>query len=118
MFALEDSKEHNASGMLKWLTATMLLGGSFLIISGFEWVDQFSKMFTFNSGMPGSTFYLMTGISGAHVFAGLLMLTYIIKKGMSGKLTSHNSSGLRLFSLFWMFVVAMVVLTFPAIYLM
>jgi cytochrome c oxidase subunit I+III len=118
MFAIQDNKEGRNAGMVKWLTATLLLGGTFLILSGFEWVDQFSKQFTFNSGMPGSTFYLMTGLSGAHVFAGMLMLTYMVKKGISGKITRENNSGLRLFSLFWMFVVAMVVVLFPALYLM
>jgi hypothetical protein len=118
MMAVQDAKEGRGAGMIKWLTATLVLGGSFLIISGFEWVDQFAKQFTFSSGMPGSTFYLMTGISGAHVFAGLLMLTYITKKGISGKITKENNSGLRLFSLFWMFVIAMIVVLFPALYLM
>jgi cytochrome c oxidase subunit I+III len=118
MFALQESKEGKTADMVKWLTATLLLGGTFLILSGFEWVDQFSKQFTFSSGMPGSTFYLMTGLSGAHVFAGLLMLTYIVKKGISGKITRENNSGLRLFSLFWLFVIAMVVVLFPALYLM
>jgi cytochrome c oxidase subunit I+III len=118
MLAIQDSKEGKGSGMVKWLVATLVLGGSFLIISGFEWVDQFSKNFTFSSGMPGSTFYLMTGISAAHVFAGLLMLTYITKKAISGKITAQNNSSLKLFSLFWMFVVAMIVILFPALYLM
>ena len=104
--------------MLRWLVATLLLGGSFLVLSGFEWVDQFAKNFTFSSGMPGSTFYLMTGISGAHVFAGLLILVYLIKKGMSGKITATDHSSIRLFRLFWMFVIAMIVVLFPALYLM
>jgi heme/copper-type cytochrome/quinol oxidase subunit 3 len=118
MFAIQDNKEGKTTGMVKWLVATLLLGGTFLILSGFEWVDQFAKQFTFGSGMPGSTFYLMTGLSGAHVFAGLLMLTYLVKKGISGKITRENGSGLRLFSLFWIFVIAMVVVLFPALYLM
>ena len=118
MFALQDAKEGKGSEMTRWLVATLILGGSFLIISGFEWVDQFAKQFTFSSGMPGSTFYLLTGISGAHVFAGLLMLAYVIKKAISGKFTRENHFSIRLFSLFWMFVIAMVVILFPAIYLM
>jgi cytochrome c oxidase subunit I+III len=117
MLAIQDIKEGNRSGMIKWLTGTLILGGTFLILSGFEWVDQFARNFTFSSGMPGSTYYLMTGISGAHVFAGLLMLTYIVKKGISGKITKENSSSVRLFSLFWMFVIAMIVVLFPALYL-
>ena len=118
MMAIQDSKEGKGEGMTRWLVATLILGGTFLIVSGFEWVDQFARQFTFSSGMPGSTFYLMTGLSGAHVFAGLLMLTYLTKKAISGKITSENNSGLRLFSLFWIFVIAMIVVLFPALYLM
>lgn len=118
MLAVQDSKEGKGGSMTKWLVATMALGGTFLIISGSEWIGQFAKQFTFSSGMPGSTFYLMTGISGAHVFVGLVMLTYLVKKAISGKITPGNNSGLKLFSLFWVFVVAMVVILFPAIYLM
>jgi cytochrome c oxidase subunit I+III len=118
MFAIEDIKEDKRGGMIKWLTATIILGGTFLILSGFEWVDQFSKQFTFGSGMPGSTFYLVTGISSAHIFAGLLILTYITKKALSGKLTMKDHSALRLFSLFWIFLISMIVILFPALYLM
>jgi cytochrome c oxidase subunit I+III len=118
MLAIEDSKAGKGGSMANWLVATLILGGSFLVISGFEWVEQFGKSFTFSSGMPGSTFYLMTGLSGAHVFAGCVMLTYLTKKAISGKITPDNNSGLRLFSLFWMFVIAMIVILFPALYLM
>jgi heme/copper-type cytochrome/quinol oxidase subunit 3 len=118
MLAIEDSKAGKGGSMANWLVATLILGGSFLVISGFEWVEQFGKSFTFSSGMPGSTFYLMTGLSGAHVFAGCVMLTYLTKKAISGKITPDNNSGLRLFSLFWIFVIAMIVILFPALYLM
>jgi cytochrome c oxidase subunit I+III len=118
MLAIQDIREGRGAGMVRWLVATLLLGGTFLLISGFEWVDQFAKGFTFSSGMPGSTFYLITGISGAHVFAGLLMLTYIIKKSLSGKFAKDNHVSVRYFSLFWIFVVAMVIVLFPMVYLM
>jgi cytochrome c oxidase subunit I+III len=118
MLAIQDSKEGKGGSMTKWLVATLALGGTFLIVSGFEWIGQFAKQFTFSSGMPGSTFYLLTGISGVHVFAGLIMLTYVIKKAISGKITPGTNSTLRLFSLFWIFIVAMVVILFPVVYLM
>jgi cytochrome c oxidase subunit I+III len=118
MLAIQSVKEGKGAEMVRWLVATLALGGSFLLISGFEWVGQFAKGFTFSSGMPGSTFYLLTGISGAHVFAGLLMLTYIIKKSLDGKFTMTNHSSIQYFSLFWMFVVAMTLVLFPMIYLM
>jgi cytochrome c oxidase subunit I+III len=117
MLAVQEAKEGKGVGIVKWLVATLILGGSFLLFSGFEWMDQFAKGFTFSSGMPGSTFYLMTGISGAHVFAGLLMLTYVIKKSLDVRFSGANHSTVRYFSLLWMFVVAMVVVLFPMIYL-
>ena len=104
--------------MVRWLVATLVLGGSFLLISGFEWVGQFAKGFTFSSGMPGSTFYLITGIAGAHIFAGLVILSYIIKKSLDGKFTKSNHSSIKYFSLFWMFLIAMTMVMFPLVYLM
>ena len=117
MLAIQDAREGKGASMTRWLVATLGLGGTFLILSGFEWLEQFAKQFTFSSGMPGSTFYFMTGISAVHVLAGLVMLTYITKKAISGKITMKNNSALRLFSLFWMFVVAMIVVLFPILYL-
>jgi cytochrome c oxidase subunit I+III len=110
-------KAGRTSAGLRWLVATLILGGVFLELGGFEWLDQFARGFNFGTGMPGSTYYLITGITGAHVLGGLTMLTYVVKKTISGKFNASNVSSIKYFSLFWLFVVLVTVVLFPLVYL-
>lgn len=110
-------KEGKAKSGLKWLVATLILGGAFIELTASEWMSLFAKGFTFSSGMPGSTFYLISGVSGAHIIAGLLVLVYLIKKTMSGGFGAKYNSSVGSFSLFWVFIVLASLVLFPLVYL-
>jgi cytochrome c oxidase subunit I+III len=111
-------KQGDTRSTLKWLVATMVLGGAFIELTAGEWMSLFAKGFTFSSGLPGSTFYFITGVSGAHILAGLTVLVYLVKKTMSGGFSSSNTSAVRTFSIFWGFIVLASLALFPLVYLM
>ena len=117
VLAYSSLKEGNTRSTLRYLVATLLLGGAFLELTAGEWTSLFAKGFTFSSGMPGSTYYFITGVTGAHVLAGLTVLVYLAKKTMSGGFSSTNTSAVRCFTIFWGFIVLASLAIFPLLYL-
>ncbi len=65
--ALEGAKKGNRIAMQMGLTATWLLGATFLFIQINEYVHI---GFSARDGAFGSIFYGLTGLHGAHVFVG------------------------------------------------
>jgi cytochrome c oxidase subunit I+III len=118
-FAVQSAKAGNRSGLLRWLGATLGLGSIFIIIKGAEWFDLLSTgTLTPSSGLPGSTFFVTTGIHTAHILAGLLVLTYLIRKTAVGGFTQHNYETVENFGLYWSFVDCVWIFIFAMFYLM
>ena len=104
--------------LFRWLFVTFLLGASFLIIEANEWYDLATRQgFWFTSGLPGSTFFLITGIHGAHVATGLILLVYLMKKALNRGFTKENPRTVEIFGLYWHFVDVIWVFLFPLFFL-
>jgi cytochrome c oxidase subunit 3 len=56
---------------MRWLLATFLLGAVFLVNLGLEWAGN---DFSISTNAYGSTYYLLTGFHGLHVFGGLALM--------------------------------------------
>src|SRR5437899_9257383 len=104
--------------LLLLLTTNFLLVALFLESKASECADLYSKGFWFNSGLPGSTYFLTTGIHGLHVTAGLILLAYLIKKTMNGGFSKENNDTVEYFGLYWHFVDIIWVFPFPLFYLL
>ncbi|MDA4121285.1 MAG: cbb3-type cytochrome c oxidase subunit I [Thaumarchaeota archaeon] len=118
VLAYSSVREGDNRRTIRWLVVTLILGGAFAELTATEWVSLFAKGFTFSSGLPGSTFYLITGIAGAHILVGLTVLVYLVKKSMSGGFGPKNTTAIRSFSIFWGFIVLASMALFPLVYLM
>ncbi|TLY13426.1 MAG: cytochrome C oxidase subunit I [Thaumarchaeota archaeon] len=118
VLAIQAIRAGNQKRLLMWLTTTFLLGALFLGIKASEWADLFSKGFWFNSGLPGSTYFVTTGIHGLHVTAGLILLAYLIKRTMNGGFSKENNDTVEYFGLYWHFVDIIWVFLFPLFYLL
>ncbi|MEM2580823.1 MAG: cbb3-type cytochrome c oxidase subunit I [Candidatus Caldarchaeum sp.] len=99
------------------LLATFVLGLAFLVIKGMEWLHLFEQGFTFTSGLPATTFYITTGVHGAHVTAGLIVLAYLLVKAFKNLYTKDNHGSVEYFGLYWHFVDIVWVFLFPLFYL-
>tara|TARA_B110000967_G_scaffold49715_1_gene50747 strand:+ start:26153 stop:27319 length:1167 start_codon:yes stop_codon:yes gene_type:complete len=64
-----------------------------------------------------STFFVTTGTHGAHVFIGIIGLTYMTWKAWTGGYTPQNAVSIEYFGLYWHFVDLIWVLVFPFFYL-
>ncbi len=97
----------------RMLSITLLLGGAFLALQGFEWFSLVSYGLTSSSSLYGSLFYTLVGVHGLHVVVALVALTVVWRRSLRGRYAHGEDSGLRAMGLYWLFVVAI----WPPLYL-
>ncbi|MDF5726903.1 MAG: heme-copper oxidase subunit III [Rhizonema sp. PD38] len=97
------------------LLTTALMGTYFLYGQAVEWS---SLTFGLTTGSFGSTFYLLTGFHGLHVFTGLLLqLMVLIRSLTPDHATPESHFGFSATSLFWHFVDIIWIILFALVYL-
>ncbi len=86
-----------------WLTVA--LGVTFLCVQGYEYHHAWTEMnLKLSSGVYGSTFYMLTGFHGFHVFVGMLMLLFITLRLQKGHFTVERHFGFEGAAWYWHFV--------------
>ena len=95
---------HRARAILfMWLT--VLLGITFLGFQAYEYMHAYQDLnLKLNSGVYGSTFFMLTGFHGFHVFIGMLMLLFITLRIMRGHFTPDRHFGFEGAAWYWHFV--------------
>lgn len=87
------------------LALTVLLGITFLVLQAEEYIHAYNELgLTMNSGIYGSTFFMLTGFHGFHVTMGTLMLFIIFIRCLKGHFSSTNHFGFEAVSWYWHFV--------------
>ena len=95
----------NRGKTITFMWMTVLLGVIFLFVQGYEYAHAWSDLgLTMASGMYGSTFYLLTGFHGFHVFVGMLMLLFITFRLQKGHFTKERHFGFEGAAWYWHFV--------------
>ena len=90
---------------IAWMWATVLLGVTFLIVQGYEYHHAYAELnLKLSSGVFGSTFFMLTGFHGFHVFVGMLMLLFITLRLMKGHFTPERHFGFEGAAWYWHFV--------------
>ena len=88
-----------------WMWVTVLLGITFLCFQGYEYAHAYHELnLKLNSGIYGSTFFMLTGFHGFHVFVGMVMLTIITLRLMKGHFTPERHFGFEGAAWYWHFV--------------
>jgi cytochrome c oxidase subunit 3 len=86
-----------------WLT--VLLGATFLGFQIFEYHHAYTELnLKLSSGAYGSTFFMLTGFHGFHVFVGMMMLLFITIRLMKGHFTPQRHFGFEGAAWYWHFV--------------
>jgi len=88
------------------LVGTTILASLFPILQfGFEWPHLIlDKILTPSSGFFGATFFLLTGIHGAHVVAGVIAYLYTDSRAFMGQYSPKNYGFAEATSTYWHFV--------------
>ena len=116
-WALESVKRGNRRGMVLGMLVTWLLGATFLFIQLTEYIHI---GFSARDGAFGSIFYGLTGLHGAHVIVGLILLTIVnvrIWRGHFGPKPEQHL-GMEIPGIYWHFVDVMWVVVFTAVYIL
>jgi cytochrome c oxidase subunit 3 len=88
-----------------WMWVTVLLGVVFLGFQAYEYMHAYSELnLKMTSGIYGSTFYMLTGFHGFHVFLGMLMLLIITLRLTKGHFTADRHFGFEGAAWYWHFV--------------
>ena len=88
-----------------WMWVTVLLGAIFLVVQGYEYAHAYRDLnLKLSSGIFGSTFFMLTGFHGFHVFVGMLMLLFITLRLMKGHFTPERHFGFEGAAWYWHFV--------------
>ena len=79
-------------GRLKFFLAlTFLLGFTFVYLQATEYHEAYTELgLRLQTGIYGSTFFMLTGFHGFHVTLGAIMLTVIWFRVMKGQLTPQR----------------------------
>ena len=100
--ALIDGKRGRTIALM-WLTVS--LGLVFLLVQGYEYFHAYQELnLKLSSGVYGSTFFLLTGFHGFHVFVGLLMLLSMTLRLQKGHFTPQRHFGFEGAAWYWHFV--------------
>ena len=74
-------------------------------MQAYEYMHAYSDLnLKLSSGVYGSTFFMLTGFHGFHVFVGMLMLLFITLRLMKGHFTPERHFGFEGAAWYWHFV--------------
>ena len=69
------AKQNDSKGVLTWFGLTAIMGAIFLLGQGYEYANL---EFGLRENLFASTFYVLTGFHGLHVFVGLLLMLAVL----------------------------------------
>ena len=98
-------REGHRARTIAFMWFTVILGTVFLGVQGYEYFHAYNDLnLKLNSGIFGSTFYMLTGFHGFHVLVGMLMLLFITLRLQKGHFTADNHFGFEGAAWYWHFV--------------
>jgi cytochrome c oxidase subunit 3 len=99
------------------LFLALVLGFTFLYFQVEEYVHAYTELgLTLNSGIYGSTFFMLTGFHGMHVTIGATMLTIMFLRALKGHLTEDNHFAFEASAWYWHFVDVVWLFLFVSVY--
>ncbi len=100
-----------------WLASTLVLGVCFLFLQAFEYHHAYTELgLKLTSGIYGSTFFMLTGFHGFHVFLGATMLTVVLRRMIRGDFTAEHHFAFEGAAWYWHFVDVVWLLLYVLVY--
>jgi cytochrome c oxidase subunit 3 len=108
-------KNGNRWGLKAGMLSTFLLGATFLFIQINEYVHI---GFAPHDFAQGSVFYGLTGLHGAHVAIGLILLGMVTVRAFRGHYSAHSHDGVNIPGIYWHFVDIMWLIVYASVYIL
>jgi cytochrome c oxidase subunit 3 len=107
----------NRKKLKLWLSATIVLALVFVGLQAEEYMHAYQDLnLTLQSGIYGSTFFMLTGFHGAHVILGTIMLIVMLMRIRKGHFSADNHFGFEATAWYWHFVDVVWLVLFVFVY--
>ena len=100
-----------------WILATALFGMTFIGGQVYEFTEFYREGLHLGTNLFGTTFFVLTGLHGAHVTMGIVWLLSLYGRSMQGRLGPERSEAVEIAGLYWHFVDVVWIFIFTAVYL-
>jgi cytochrome c oxidase subunit 3 len=114
-WALTSIKNGNRTGLKAGILSTFFLGLTFLFVQVNEYIHV---GFAPHDSAQGSIFYGLTGLHGAHVTVGLILLGIVTVRAFRGHYTPEEHRGVEVPGIYWHFVDIMWIVVYSTVYLL
>jgi cytochrome c oxidase subunit III len=114
--AVRAARRNRLSRMRLLLGVTAVLGTTFLVVQGSEWIRLVAHGLHLTSGTYGATFYTLIGLHGFHVLCAVLWLLGVFIAAMLGKFTAFRHTPVEICAIYWYFVCAVWPVLFYLVY--
>jgi cytochrome c oxidase subunit III len=106
-------KKGNRFGLKAGILTTFLLGCTFLFIQ----INEYANIgFAPQDHAQQTIFYALTGLHGAHVFIGLLLLLFVTIRAFRGHYSAEEHRGVEVPGIYWHFVDIMWLVVYFTVY--
>ena len=103
--------------MRLWILATAGQGAVFLGGQVYEFTTFYNEGLNMTQSPFASSFFVLTGFHGLHVFVGILMLLSLYALSLTGKVKANQDVKTEMIGLYWHFVDIIWVVIFTVVYL-
>lgn len=127
--AVNSAQTGQKNKTVMYLILTFLLASGFLIVKYFEYSHKFHVGL-----LPGAAFsntelthpkaplffslyFMMTGVHGVHVIAGMIVIAWLIRRAIRGDFSPGYYTPVEMVGLYWHFVDLVWIYLFPLMYL-
>ena len=108
-------KNNNRFALKAAIFTTFLLGCTFLFIQ----INEYANIgFAPQNHAQQTIFYSLTGLHGAHVFIGLLLLLTVTVRAFRGHYSPEKHIGVEVPGIYWHFVDAMWIVVYFTVYIL
>jgi cytochrome c oxidase subunit III len=114
-WAEQSIKKGNRFGLKAGILTTFLLGCAFLFIQ----INEYANIgFAPQDQAQATIFYSLTGLHGAHVFIGLLLLLTVTVRAFRGHYSPEEHRGIEIPGIYWHFVDIMWIVVYTTVYVL
>lgn len=127
--AIRSMQLNNHKQTIMFLMFTLVLAATFLVIKYFEYSHKFhlgqlpGKYYTFK-GVEGtnphvffSVYFLLTGLHGIHVIAGMIAIGWVLRRTIKNHFSAEYYTPIENAGLYWHLVDLIWIYLFPLLYL-
>ena len=107
-------KKGNRWGLKAGMLITFLLGATFLFIQ----INEYANIgFAPQDTAQATIFYSLTGLHGAHVTVGLILLLIVTVRAFRGHFSPEEHRGVEVPGIYWHFVDIMWIVVYTTVYI-